>query len=417
MSKPHEQSNGAEIGAAKDTETAAVVKEDTAAEKAPASRNSYGMISGVIGIVLNLMLFGGKITTGLLSGSIAVIADAINNLTDAGSSILMLFGFKMAEQKADSEHPFGHGRIEYIAGLGISFLTLLMGFELLTSSFDKILHPVLPNTGISTLIVLGASILVKMGMFLFNNLLSAKISSETVRAAAMDSLSDCLATTVVLISALVAMLKGVAIDGWCGLAVALFILWSGGKSMFETVGPLLGQPPSPELIKQIESIVRSSDVVIGLHDLIVHNYGPGRLIISLHAEVPADGNFLALHDEIDNIERTLSEKLNCQAVIHMDPIETNNEQIAETRAKVAELVRCIDDRLTIHDFRMVSGPTHINVIFDVVIPFDFPQSDTTLLEHISRMVKVLDENYFAVLHADRDLAEKDNRHGKAEKHK
>ncbi len=405
MPKPNERPDGTDTSAEEKETTAA---KDTEAAVKPVSRNSYGMISGIVGIVLNLMLFGGKITTGLLSGSIAVIADAINNLTDAGSSILMLFGFRMAGQKADSEHPFGHGRIEYIAGLGISFLTLLMGFELLTSSFDKILHPVLPNTGIATLIVLGASILVKMGMFLFNSLLSGKIASETIRAAAMDSLSDCLATTVVLISAIVAMLNGIAIDGWCGLAVALFILWSGGKSMFETVGPLLGQPPSPELIRQIEQIVRSSDVVIGIHDLIVHNYGPGRLIISLHAEVPADGNFLELHDEIDNIERTLSEQLDCQAVIHMDPIETNNEQIAETRAKVAELVKCIDDRLTIHDFRMVTGPTHINVIFDVVVPFDFPQADNTLLEHIARMVKVLDANYFAVIRADRDLAEKNS---------
>ena len=370
--------------------------------QSPSVRQSYGMLCGAVGIFLNLCLFTGKFIAGLISNSIAITADAFNNLSDAGSSIITLIGFRMAGQKPDPDHPFGHGRIEYISGLLVAVIILLMGLELLKSSFTKILHPDELSFSPIILVILIVSILVKCYMYFYNHSLGKRFDSSAMLATATDSLSDVLATSAVLISTLVAHFSGLSIDGWCGIVVAALVLWAGIQAARDTISPLLGQPPAPEFVQRIEEIVLSSPVVQGIHDLIVHDYGPGRVMISLHAEVPAHGDIMALHDEIDNIEQRLRRELGCAATIHMDPIVTDDKLTAETRERVAQLVRGIDEHITIHDFRMVTGPTHTNVIFDAVVPFKFRLSDHEVEQEIQAAVKRLDSSYFAVVQIDRD---------------
>lgn len=273
--------------------------------KNPSVRQAYGILCGAVGIFLNLCLFAGKFAAGSVSNSIAITADAFNNLSDAGSSIITLIGFKMAGQKPDPHHPFGHGRIEYISGLLVSVIILLMGAELLKSSFAKILQPEMPDFSPAAIMILPASILVKCYMFLYNRQLSKKLDSAAMAATAADSLSDTVATSAVLAATLIGHYANIAIDGWCGMLVGLFICYAGYTAARDTISPLLGQAPDPEFVNQINDIVMSHEEILGIHDLIVHNYGPGRILISLHAEVPADGNFLALHDKIDIIEHEL----------------------------------------------------------------------------------------------------------------
>ncbi len=364
-------------------------------------RQAYGMLCGTVGVALNLALFALKLLAGVLSGSIAVTADAFNNLSDAGASVVTLFGFKLAGQKPDVEHPFGHGRFEYISGLLVAIAIVLMGFELLKSSVGKIFAPAPVEFGIWPLVILLASIAVKFYMYLYNRAVGRAIGSTAMLATAADSLSDCGATAAVLVATLVGERTGLMIDGWCGAAVALLIFFAGFKAAKETISPLLGQPPSPEFVKKIEEIVMSSDTVCGIHDLIVHDYGPGRVMVSLHAEVSARGDLLEIHDEIDNIEQQLRHELGCLATIHMDPIVTDDALTNETRARVETLVRGIDDRISIHDFRMVTGPTHTNVIFDAVVPYGFPLADHEVEERIHEGVRALDGNYFAVVQIDK----------------
>lgn len=367
----------------------------------PAVRKAYGILCGAVGVFLNVLLFAGKFFAGTVSGSIAITADAFNNLSDAGSSIITLMGFQLGDQKPDSEHPFGHGRIEYLSGLLVSMLIILMGFELARSSVEKILHPAPVEFSQLTIVILAASIAVKLYMCFYNRAVGKRIDSSAMHATAMDSLSDSVATTAVLIASLVGRFTQLRIDGWCGILVALFILWSGLNSARDTLDPLLGQPPSPEFVAKIRGIVMAHQEVLGVHDLIVHDYGPGRRMISLHAEVPANENVLELHDEIDNIETELREKLGCEAVIHMDPIVVDDGVTEETRQRVAALVTCIDDQISIHDFRMVSGPTHTNVIFDAVVPFQFRLTDEQVREKIKTAVRTLNGNYFAVVKVER----------------
>lgn len=367
----------------------------------PAVRKAYGILCGAVGVFLNVLLFAGKFFAGTVSGSIAITADAFNNLSDAGSSIITLMGFQLGDQKPDSEHPFGHGRIEYLSGLLVSMLIILMGFELARSSVEKILHPAPVEFSQLTIVILAASIAVKLYMCFYNRAVGKRIDSSAMHATAMDSLSDSVATTAVLIASLVGHFTQLRIDGWCGILVALFILWSGLNSARDTLDPLLGQPPSPEFVANIRGIVMAHQEVLGVHDLIVHDYGPGRRMISLHAEVPANENVLELHDEIDNIETELREKLGCEAVIHMDPIVVDDGVTEETRQRVAALVTCIDDQISIHDFRMVSGPTHTNVIFDAVVPFQFRLTDEQVREKIKTAVRTLNGNYFAVVKVER----------------
>ena len=363
-------------------------------------RKAYGVLCGAAGIGLNILLFLGKFFAGTLAGSIAITADAFNNLSDAGSSFVTMLGFQLAGQKPDSDHPFGHGRIEYLSGLGVSLLILLMGFELAKSSLEKILHPQPVEFDLLVLAILAVSIAVKLYMFFYNHRLGKKLNSSAMLATATDSLSDTVATTAVLVATLVGHFSGLMIDGWAGILVALFILWSGFNAARDTINPLLGTPPTHEFVEEIRDLVMAHPAIIGIHDLIVHDYGPGRVMISLHAEVSAAGNVLDIHDEIDNVEKELQEKLGCHAVIHMDPIVIDDGVTADTRKRVQALVHCIDDQISIHDFRMVVGPTHTNVIFDAVVPFGFRLSNSEVASKIQSAVRTLDGNYFAVVNVE-----------------
>ena len=367
-------------------------------------RVAYGYLCGAVGIALNILLFAGKIIAGTISGSVAVTADAFNNLSDAGSSIISLIGFRLASQKPDPHHPFGHGRFEYIASLIISIIIVLMGFELGKSSFEKIVAPQAVEYSAVTFAVLGVSVLVKLYMFFYNNSVGKKIDSATMRATAMDSISDAVSTGAVLISAVIAMFTNLALDGWMGLVVAAFIMVTGFKSAKETIDSLLGTPPSPEFVKQIEDMALQYDDIIGVHDLIVHNYGPGRTFVSLHAEVPSDGDIVAIHDTVDNAEREIAKELGCLVTIHMDPVDVHDEHTAQLREKVSEIIKQINPDITFHDFRVVSGPTHTNLIFDIVSPMDCGLSDQELADTIADKIHQCNESYFAVINVDKDFA-------------
>ena len=370
----------------------------------PAVRQQYGTLSGMVGICLNVLLFIGKLIAGAVSASIAITADAFNNLSDAGSSIISLIGFRLASQKPDPHHPFGHGRFEYIASLIISIIIVLMGFELGKSSFEKIVAPQAVEYSAVTFAVLGVSVLVKLYMFFYNNSVGKKIDSATMRATAMDSISDAVSTGAVLISAVIAMFTNLALDGWMGLVVAAFIMVTGFKSAKETIDSLLGTPPSPEFVKQIEDMALQYDDIIGVHDMIVHNYGPGRTFVSLHAEVPSDGDIVAIHDTVDNAEREIAKELGCLVTIHMDPVDVHDEHTAQLREKVSEIIKQINPDITFHDFRVVSGPTHTNLIFDIVSPMDCGLSDQELADTIADKIHQCNESYFAVINVDKDFA-------------
>ena len=362
-----------------------------------AVRRAWGALCGFVGIGLNILLFAGKLVAGTLSGSIAITADAFNNLSDAGSSVVTLLGFRLAGKKPDAGHPFGHGRLEYVSGLIVAGLILLMGAELAKSSVDKILHPEAVTFSWLAAGILLASIGVKLYMYLYNRAVGKKIKSAAMSATAADSLSDTAATSAVLLAMVIGKLTDVQLDGWVGLVVALFILWSAVQAARDTISPLLGQAPDPMLVKEIESLVMAHDTVVGIHDLVVHDYGPGRCIISLHAEVPADRQVLELHDVIDNIEEELAQKLHCEAVIHMDPVVVGDPTVAALHQQVAALVKTIDPRISIHDFRMVPGQTHTNLIFDAVIPFDERLTRLQVAERIRQMVSEMEGNFRAVV--------------------
>ncbi|MDO4633670.1 MAG: cation diffusion facilitator family transporter [Eubacteriales bacterium] len=367
----------------------------------PKTREAYGTLCGMTGIVLNLLLFAGKWISGVLSGSIAITADAFNNLSDAGSSLISLIGFRMSGQKPDAEHPYGHGRIEYLSALLVSILILLMGFELLKSSLEKVLHPEQIQSSPLILVILMVSIAVKLYMFFYNRTTGRKIDSASMKATAMDSLSDMISTSVVLAATLISSLTGWMLDGWLGLLVSVFILFTGYSTIRDTVTLLLGQPPKPEFVDEIQNIVRRYPSIIGTHDLLVHDYGPGRCIISLHAEVSAHEDLLEIHDEIDNLERVLEEELHCLATIHMDPIVTDDEETSTMYHKVKELAAEIHPKLSIHDFRMVKGTTHTNLIFDVVVPYETGLNDDQIRRKLTDQISAIPEkHYFAVIDID-----------------
>ena len=367
----------------------------------PNVRRRCGMLCGLAGIVLNVLLCALKLFAGILSRSIAITADAVNNLSDAGSSVVTLLGFKLAAQAPDQDHPFGHGRLEYVSGLVVSLVIILMGVELGKTSVDKILHPEPVAFRPLAAAILAVSILVKLYMALYNRSVGKKISSSAMAATAADSLSDCLATSAVLLGALAGYFWDLQIDGWCGAAVAAFILWSGFGAAKDTIDPLLGQPPSPEFVDRVRGLVRSHPEIIGIHDLIVHDYGPGRRILSLHAEVPASGDILELHDVVDSLERQLNEELGCLATIHMDPIVNDGGLTTETRERVAAMVQIIDPGISIHDFRMIPGPIHTKLIFDAEVPFQCPLSDQEIRRRIQAAVQALDGNWSAVVEVEK----------------
>lgn len=366
-----------------------------------AVRRAYGMLCSLTGIALNVLLFFGKYLAGQLSGSIAMTADAFNNLSDAGSSVITLLGFRMAAKKPDPGHPFGHGRIEYLSGVAVSLIIIVVGVQLGIESVHKIMEPEAVDAGLVPMLVLVASICVKGYMFAYNRGIGRKINSPGMSATAVDSLSDCIATGVVLISMLLARFANINADGWGGAAVAAFIIFSGFRAAKETLSPLLGNPPDAQLVKDISDIVLSHPEVMNVHDLIVHDYGPGRLMVSLHAEVPGDGDIYALHDAIDTIEYELKSKLGCAAVIHMDPISPDGTKTAHMRNELAEAVKAIDPRLSIHDFRIVDGPTHTNVIFDAVLPNESALTEDEAKSALETLVHSLWQNSHPKVHIDR----------------
>lgn len=367
----------------------------------PKVRQSYGILAGAVGILLNFLLFAAKALAGLLSHSIAITADAFNNLSDAGSSVITLIGFRLSGQEADSDHPYGHGRIEYLSGLVVAAIILLMGVELIKSSFSKILHPELPDFSPVIVFILTLSILVKLYMYMYNHRISVRIDSAAMKATAADSLNDCIATAAVLASSLIGHFTGISIDGWCGLIVGIFILRAGIEAAKDTVDPLLGKAPDPAFVEHIRSIVLSHPEVLDVHDLLVHDYGPGRMMISLHAEVPAEGDFLKLHDIIDNIERELQTTLSCSAVIHMDPVLTKDSETSRLHEIVSGLAKQLDPSVSVHDLRLVKGPTHTNVIFDVAVPFQFRMDDPEIRAYFSEKIRLLDGSYFCVVNIDK----------------
>ena len=369
----------------------------------PAVRQAYGVLSGAVGIGLNILLFLGKWIAGTLSGSIAITADAFNNLSDAGSSIITLIGFRLSGQAPDPEHPFGHGRMEYISGLLVSVAILVMGFELIWSSFGKLRDPEPIESSALVLGILLASILVKVYMFYYNRSLSKKLDSAAMKATSVDSLSDTVATTLVLIATVISKYTGLILDGWFGILVGIFIVYTGGSTLKETIDLLIGQPPKKEFIDEIREIVLGHSLVDGVHDLIVHDYGPGRRMISLHAEVAVDGDIQDIHEQIDHIEHELQEKLNCSATIHMDPIVTDDKEVLEMKAKVEAMVQSLDEAFSMHDFRMVKGPTRTNLIFDVEVPRKTSLTDNEIMNRLKEQVHGLPgSKYFAVIQIDHE---------------
>lgn len=365
-------------------------------------RGAYGILCSIVGICLNILLFIGKYIAGVVSGSVAITADAFNNLSDAGSSFVALIGFWFAGKEPDEEHPFGHGRFEYIAGFVVSIAILLMGIELMKSSVGKIIHPVSLDTGSFSFVVLIVSILVKLYMAYYNNSIGKRIQSSAMKAVAKDSLSDVSATSVVLLSLLVFKYGNYNVDGYGGVIVALFILYTGYEAVRDTIDPLLGLPPDPEFVKQVEEIALSHDLILGIHDLVVHDYGPDRLMISLHAEVPGDRNMFEVHEMIDHVEHELKEVLHCESVIHMDPVRMDDEETESMREQILSMIqREMDKRITIHDFRIVACESHTNLIFDAVIPYEMKMSEKELKKRIEQLVEGIEGDYRAVVDIDR----------------
>lgn len=372
-----------------------------------AVRGAYGTLGSVVGIICNLILCILKITVGLISGSISIAADGFNNLSDIGSSVVTMIGFKMAGKPADNDHPFGHGRIEYMSAFIVAILILLVGFELFKSSFEALTtNGAIPNYSAISLIILVVSVLIKLWMFLFNRKLGKKIDSEALLATAQDSFNDSIATTVILISVGVSMIVSLPfnLDAVMGILVALFILYSGFSSAKNTLNDILGTPPPKELIDDIENTIMSFEEFIGIHDLIVHNYGPGRQFASVHVEVPHNTDIIKTHEQIDLCEKVLEEKLGISVVMHMDPIDVDNEVINETRQKLSESLVIIDERLTMHDFRMTPLTEHqTNLIFDVVVPSGLKMPLDELEDKIKNLAKLINPTFTCVITFDNDF--------------
>ncbi len=370
-----------------------------AADETPLSadtRYAYGRMASYTGLFCNLLLFAMKLTAGLLSGSLAIVADAFNNLSDGGSVIVTLFGFKLAARPADRDHPFGHGRMEYLSALGVAVLIILAGFELATSAVDKILHPQPADFSLLTMLILAASVAVKLWMSVFYRRIGATIRSEALTASSVDSRNDVICTGLVLLTSLLSWRTGWVLDGYVGLAVALFVLWSGICIIRETISPLLGQRPDPALVQDIEQTVLSHEGVVGVHDVMVHDYGPGRVIVSLHAEVPESQSILVSHDVVDRIEQELMQRFHIVSCIHMDPIRTDDETTDRYKRLAEQVLGELDERLSLHDFRVVEGVSHTNLIFDVVVPFDYPGRQT-LPEELRSRIHAADERLYAVV--------------------
>lgn len=364
-------------------------------------RHQYGMLGSIVGIICNIFLFVSKFISGLILKSVSVITDAFNNLSDAGSAIVTLIGFKLASKPPDKEHPFGHGRFEYISGLIVSFIIMLVGLEFLKSSIQKIFHPEQIQFNLISLIILIISIFIKLWLSIFNKKIGKVISSKTIEATSIDSLSDVLTTSATIISIIVTALTDIIIDGYIGAIVACVVLFAGYKIAKDTLEPLIGTGVDPELAKSIHDMVLNYDGIEGMHDLIVHNYGPGKSMASLHAEVPANINIQTSHEIIDKIEKEVAEKLNIFLVIHMDPITINDERVLKIKKSIMDIVKAINMKLDIHDFRIIDGQEQINIIFDLAVPLSYNDKQKEDLKlQISKLAKILDSRYNCIINVE-----------------
>lgn len=370
----------------------------------PSVRSSYGKFSGKVGIFCNMLLFALKAFIGTITHSVSITADAVNNLSDAASSVISLIGFKMAEKPADKEHPYGHARFEYLSGLTVAVLIIIIGFELFKTSIEKIIHPSEVSFNIIVVIILIVSILVKLWMAFFNKSLGKKINSTTLEATAADSRNDVITTFAVLIASIISHFSGIELDGIIGLAVAVFILYSGIGLIKDTLSPLLGKAPDPEFVNYIQKKIMSYDGVLGTHDLMIHDYGPGRQFASVHVEMAAEDDVLKSHDIIDNIEHDFLEHDNLNLIIHYDPIVTKDDIVNNLRGWLNEQVKTIDPGLSIHDLRVIPGPTHTNLIFDCVIPYNLIASPSEIQRRITNIVQSKYKNYFCVITFDASYA-------------
>lgn len=367
-------------------------------------RERYGVVSGIVGLLCNLFLFAVKLFIGLATGSISISADAVNNLSDGLSSLISVAGFKLAGKAPDSKHPFGYGRTEYLAGLAVAFLIGVVGVEFAKSSLERILHPAAVRFSAVLMILLALSMLVKLWMGAFNHTLGKRIDSTVLLAARQDSLNDVVTTSVVLVGMLASRFTEIPVDGYVGLLVAAFILWSGVGIARDTLSPLIGQAADPDIAKRIEDIVLGFDGIIGVHDLIIHNYGAGKSLASLHAEVPDTADFVAIHEIVDEAEKVVWETTGVFVVIHMDPISVDDVRVNHLRELTRQVLQSLDDRLTMHDFRIVDGERQINLIFDVVAPFEYQgEKQEALLQEIRRALRQKDGRFHAVITVDHQM--------------
>ena len=367
----------------------------------PQHRAKYASLAGFTGIVLNILLFIGKLTLGVLSASVAIVADAFNNISDAGSAVIALIGFRLAAKPVDKEHPLGHGRLEYVSGFIVDTLIILVGFELFKSSIDKILHPVAPEVGTATLILLGVAILVKVWLYFFYKKIGNAINASAIKAAGADSLTDCIATTLVLVSALLSKFFQITVDGYAGLLVALFIAYTGGRAAKETIDLLLGSPPDPAFVKEIYAFTENYPKIVGIHDVMVHDYGVGRQIVSFHAEVPSDSDINIAHEEVDQLERDMHEKFGCIVTVHLDPLVVNDPLVNELKTLAMQSAQSVDERFSIHDFRMTKGETHINLIFDLLLPNDCTMQDAEAEKAVRERICAVNPNCACVIKTER----------------
>ena len=371
---------------------------------APEVRAAYGKLSGIVGIVCNILLFAAKIIIGIMSSSVAIVADAVNNFTDAASSIISLIGFRLSEKPADKEHPYGHGRYEYLAAMGIAVLIIVIGIELFKSGIEKILNPAIIVFSFPLGLVLILSIVLKLWMMAFNRYAGGKINSKALLAASADSRNDVIATTAVLVSAIFSHIFNIDLDGWMGVGVSIFILASGFGIVKDTIDPMLGNAPNPEYIESIKTKILSYPGVLGMHDLIVHDYGPCRKFASVHVEMAAEEDVIETHDVIDNIERDMLEEIGLHLIVHFDPVVTNDTSTQNLRKLIEDVVTQIDASLTIHDLRVVQGSTHTNLVFDCVAPYEIKISDSKLKELIEEKVKEINSEYNCVITIDKSSA-------------
>ena len=373
----------------------------------PKVRDSYGYLGGIVGIILNFILFLTKLIVGIITHSISVTADAFNNLSDTASSLITILGFKLASKPADREHPFGHGRIEYLSGLIVSFMVMLVGFQFLKSSYDRIIHPVKVVFQLIPFVLILISIGVKIWLSRFNNYIGKTIDSSALQASSFDALGDVFTSSSVAASLILSGLTAYPIDGYIGILISLFILYSGFTLIKDTIDPLLGQAPDEKLVKSIADGVTSYDYISGVHDLIVHNYGPGRIMASVHAEVPCDASIIKIHEIIDRAEKEISEKLNIYLVIHMDPIDTNDKDVAIARDEVESIIKKYPMIKSFHDFRVVGSGEHKNLVFDIVIDYSQKLSsefENNIINDISSDIRSIHEYYNAVITIDRDFS-------------